>query len=655
MPRQHHSLPPLVVPLALATLGATLIAALYALALPGYWLFDDWPNLVGLNQVEGMLSSLQFITSGEAGPLGRPVSLATFALQAEAWDDHPEAMLRVNFAIHFLAVVAVFFLAAGLSRIRRPDDARTAWWIGALVSLAWGIAPFLATTHLMIIQRMTSLSGLFLFAGLALFVWAHMFQRARLRHLALVAGLGLGTLLATLSKESGALLPLLALVVLVLWIPRKTWLKQPLERWLVALLVLLPSALLTLYLVNGFVETLYRGDYGDRRDFTPWERLLTQPVIVLDYLKNLLFPRAIAATPFMDHIPHSEGWLEPPVTLFAWIFWGALAALAIALRKLAPWFLFGLAFFLVGHVLESTHIGLELYFAHRNYAPAFGLFFGLVFFAMTVSPQHFRLAATVVFAYILLTGFVLFQVTSHWNDEPETAELWVDYNPHTTRGAQLLAWQYQSMDRFVAARQTLERAANTHPRIALLQIQRTENCVDNIEKFPDLLDEVLAKLEDSVRYRPIAAIELRRLSQHEDPSPLCPPRDHATLIRMAEALLDNPAYARRDFARSQLYLATAFSLVNIDEDAKAVAHFQKALRLHPDLEVAFRALSLQANLGDYDGAFTFLNELNEHAPNDPLRRRLWQTRLDDFRQILQDSREIDEGTPLNETRANGRI
>ncbi|WP_139349893.1 tetratricopeptide repeat protein [Thioalkalivibrio denitrificans] len=632
-----------------------LITTLYALALPGYWLFDDWPNLVGLNQVDGVLSSLRFITSGEAGPLGRPLALATFALQAEAWDDHPEAMLRVNFAIHFLAVVAVFFLAAGLSRIRLPDDARKAWWIGAAVALVWGFAPFLATTHLMIIQRMTSLSGLFLFAGLAMFVWAHMIRGQRLRHLTLVAGLGLGTLLATLSKESGALLPLLALVVLLLWIPREMWLKEPMGRWLIALLVLLPSVLLGLYLANGFVETLYRGDYGARREFTPWERLLTQPVIVMDYLKNLLFPRAIAATPFMDQIPHSEGWLKPPATLLAWMFWGALAALAIALRKPALWLLFGLSFFLVGHVLESTHIGLELYFAHRNYVPAFGVFFGLVFFAMTVSPPHFRLASTVVFAYILLTGLVLFQVTSYWNDEPRTAELWVDYNPHTVRGAQLLAWQYQSMGRFVAARQTLERAADAQPRIALLQIQRTDNCVDNIERFPDLLEEVLANLENLALYNPIAAIELRRFSEREDPSPLCPPRDHETLIRMAGALLDNPVYARQDFARSQLHLATAFSLVHLNEDLRAVAYFQKSLRLHPDLEVAFRALSLQANLGDYDGAFAFLNELNEHVPNDPLRHMLWQTRLDDFREILQKSREIDEGNLLNETPANSRI
>ncbi|WP_018868622.1 MULTISPECIES: M48 family metallopeptidase [unclassified Thioalkalivibrio] len=632
-----HQLAPTV---ALAT-ALLAVGSLYALALPGYWLFDDWPNLVGLDHVDDYHSALRYILSGEAGPLGRPVSLLTFALQADAWAENPETMLRVNFAIHLLAMVAVFFLASGLTKLRPTLSVERAFWIGALTAAIWGIAPFLATTHLMVIQRMTSLSGLFVFAGLALFVWAHVLNNRTGRFLSLIGGLGVATALAALSKENGALLPLLALLILLAWIPRERWLRGLWERSVIVCLAVIPSLFILGYLGLDLFDTLRAGDYGNRREFTVAERLMSQPVILLDYLRQLLIPRAIAATPFMDHIPASRGLLDPPITLVAMAFWLALAGAAIWLRQIAPWFLFGLTFFLLAHVLESTFIGLELYFAHRNYVPAFGLFFALVYLVFTLPAQYLRAGLIALIAYALLSAIVLFQVTANWNDKRVNAEMWIDYNPHSVRGTQLLVQQLNASGEHMAARELLERIAKKRPEIALLQIQRTNNCIGAVEEFPNILNEVLTKLASTPRYRPIGPIELHRLSQSKEPSPLCPPRDHAVLIKLSNALLDNPAFSDRDFSKSQLLIARAFAQVHLGEKAKAVEDFHESVRLHPDLEIAFRSLSLQANLGDYEGAFAFLEELEANVPNDPLRHVAWRSRISEFRGILETSREID--------------
>lgn len=637
----HQSPQRRFLPFVLLAASLTIAAGAYSLALPGYWLFDDWPNLAQLIQVADIRTALQFMLAGDAGPLGRPVSLATFALQADAWDTRPEAMLAVNFGIHLLSMLAVFFLAAGLARIGLPQDALRARWIGAFVALLWGLAPFLATTHLMVIQRMTSLSALFLFAGLALFVWAHLTDRRNLRLAALVAGLGLGTLLATFSKENGALLPLLALAILVLWIPREQWLTGTVERLALGLLVLLPSLFILGYLGLGFIETLQRGDYGPRRDFTPVERLLTQPVILLDYLRQLLLPQAVAVTPFMDHIPPSRGWLEPPITLVAWLFWGTLVATAIALRRLAPWFVFGLGFFLLGHILESTHIGLELYFAHRNYVPAFGLFFALVYFALTVSPTHFRVGAGVLLTYALVLALVLFQVTTHWNDKHVNAELWLEYNPHSVRARQLLGWQQAGAGDFENARQTLDQASNQRPEFLVPQLQRTAICVDQEDSFPELLAEVKQALRTSPLYRPAVAMELNRTARQADPSPLCPPRTHAVLIRLADALLDNPRYGERSFTRSHLLLAKAYAYVEKGQPEAAVPLFKEAVRERPDIHAAFQAPALLANLGQYEEAYDFLDELETLTPDNPVEGRLWRQRLDAYRGLLETSEQID--------------
>ena len=140
---------------------------IYRFALPGLVLFDETSNLEALSGITDWTSALSFVVSGHAGPLGRPVALATFAAQSAAWPDDPAPLLRLNVLIHQLAVVAAFMLAWGLGRIRPSDNDRAPPWIALGVAALWALSPFLATTHLMIVQRMTGLAGLFMLAGFA--------------------------------------------------------------------------------------------------------------------------------------------------------------------------------------------------------------------------------------------------------------------------------------------------------------------------------------------------------------------------------------------------------------------------------------------------------------------------------------------------------
>src|SRR5690625_7995844 len=82
---------------ALVSAGVLLFAWwAYGLGTVGGWHFGDHASLNGLEQVEALTSGLIFSTSGFAGPLKRPVALASFAVQAQSWPDHPENFLRVN-------------------------------------------------------------------------------------------------------------------------------------------------------------------------------------------------------------------------------------------------------------------------------------------------------------------------------------------------------------------------------------------------------------------------------------------------------------------------------------------------------------------------------------------------------------------------------
>ncbi len=646
MPNTPHrvvTIPIFIAFFILALLIGT-IGLLYNLALPGYLLFDDAPNLRGLEQVQDWRSLLIFISSGEAGPLGRPVSLATFGVQASAWPDDPAALLRVNFAIHLLATVAVFALAVGLSQLRSVASSPSLW-IGLGVAALWGLNPFLATTHLMIIQRMSSLAGLLVFTGLAAFVWAHLLENTRTiqRWVLLLSGLGAATALAAYAKENGALLPLLALVILWLWIPRQQRLHDPVSRILIVLLVFLPSVLVLGYLAQRLPGVLEHG-YGARRYFTPSERLMSQPIILLDYLRNLLLPRAPAVTPFMDRLPASSGWLNPPITLIAALFWPALLTVAVLLRRRAPYILFGLVFFLVGHLIESTFLNLELYFAHRNYIPAFGLYFGLVF-AVSCVPQHYlRLATTGLMVYALLFAAVLFSVTSTWNHTHVNAEIWLNQNPHSQRAAQFLSTQYNNQGDFWTGRLVLDRAVDYNPNLPLLHIQRTGNCIDREDEFPQLMAEVIEILRTTPIFQSQAAQELLRQAERQNPQQLCPQRDHAALAVMADALLDNPLYANRDTPRSLLYLTKAFVGLETDNIPKAIDYFEHSFQARANFDVGVRGILLMTNAGDYDRAYTFWQATRDAVPESHLNRDLWLTQLDGLRAIIEQSERIDSET-----------
>ncbi|MFE8032927.1 tetratricopeptide repeat protein [Thiohalocapsa marina] len=627
-------------PFAAFALGLVALWLAYAIALPGFFLFDDAPNLEKLAYLPDWRSAVAFILSGNSGPLGRPLSLASFAAQASAWPDHPERLLQINFAIHLLATTAVLVLALGLMRFRPIANQSHAPWLAVAIALIWGFSPFLATTHLMIIQRMTGLAGLFVFLGLAGFVWAHCLRNehpVRSRIL-LVASLGLGTLFASLSKENGALLPALSLVILYLWIPKEQRATHRVDRSILFILAVLPTALIFGYLLYHASQALVHG-YGLHRQFTPEQRILTQPWILLDYLQNLLLPRAINVSPFTDHIQASTGWLTPPITTIAVIAWALIIGSALRLRTKAPYLLFGICFFLVGHLLESTIIGLELYFAHRNYVPSFGLYFVLIFAIGSLPAQYLRTSYLALSAYALLFLAVLVQTAYQWKDVAVTSELWLAAHPDSIRAAQFAATQHLQQGNPAAAVKILDDAARSNPDDAMIQVQSVLICTNREEQFPERLMSLQSQLRHLPLSRPVTA-ELGRIAK-SDLVAHCPQLSYQIIIALADALLANPNYQQSPRSISHLLITKGFAQAEQGNMAEAARLFADAFWTDPVLDTAFTAAALMSNLGDHQRAQAFLKNARTVAPDNILKRNIWNQRLDAFEYIIEESRLID--------------
>jgi hypothetical protein len=112
-----------------------------------------------------------------------------------------------------------------------------------------------------------------------------------------------------------------------------------------------------------------------------------------------------------------------------------LAGAAFALRNKHPMITFGIAFFFVGHALESTIIPLELAFEYRNYLPMLGILIPLVYYMLT---PEFHLATLRIRRTIFLMLVVLFAVLTafraqQWGDALMMRRLEVERHPNSVR------------------------------------------------------------------------------------------------------------------------------------------------------------------------------------------------------------------------------
>ena len=190
-------------------LSAVLVIALLALgwiiyqpALSGSFLLDDLPNLSGLKTVDDAQSARDFALSGKAGPLGRPIAMASFAAQADSWESGAEAFLRLNIFIHLLNGLLLYLFVRQIARELRMDRDQVEF--AALVTAAfWLLMPLLASSTLMVVQRMTTLSATFVLAGLNGYLVSRrsLGQSPNVALVGMSAALILATMLAVLPEQ----------------------------------------------------------------------------------------------------------------------------------------------------------------------------------------------------------------------------------------------------------------------------------------------------------------------------------------------------------------------------------------------------------------------------------------------------------------------
>lgn len=596
----------------------------YQPALSGPFLLDDAANLGELRNIDDSSSALRFVLSGTAGPAGRPIALASFLPQADSWDNGPSSFLKINIAIHLFnaCLLGAFLLQLGLTRGVSKGDV----YFAALISAAlWLFMPLLATSTLMVVQRMTTLSATFVFIGLNGYLYARQ-SIGRSDNLALggmTVALVVATALAVLTKESGALLPVLVLVL------EGTLLKPPgtvsVARWRtwLVLFLALPTAIIVGYLLSRLP---YSESLVLRRDFSGWERLMTEARILWQYMANAFLPRPGEYGPFHDAYPVTRSFFDP-VTLAAFAGWLVAAALALVWRRKYVFFSFAVLWFLAGHLLESTTIPLELYFEHRNYVPIVGPVYALCHSALQAPRAYHRITRVAFPLYILVLAFFLFSLTSMWGDPAMAARYWHDRYPDSSRAASMLATRRLATDGPSAALATLADFVSKHPGDGFLGIPMLSlSCIIAPENdHRREVDSVKSLLPD-VGFSYTAGTMLSDLVTTTEQNK-CKGIGSEQVMDLARTLASNPRY-ELDTGYQQLHQQLMARIARDSGDVEGTLdHLKTAIRLQPASRLNMMVVTTLVSAGRFQEARDFIAEARAHLPRHPLKRRLWQLDL----------------------------
>lgn len=601
-------------PIFAVVLVVTLVT--YWHGLQGPFLFDDTPNLSPMADLGGITdwtTFKAFVLGGTSGPTGRPLSLLSFLIDDNTWPSVAAPFKYTSLCLHLICGLLLAWSTYLLLRAVRFADER-AVWLAVLSASLWLLHPYWVSTTLYVVQRMTILSTLFMLAGMVGYLKGRLWlmQSTERRHpwpayALMTASAGLGTLLAVLSKENGALLPLLLLVLEAFLhrmntgadaAPRKVWLMVVLG---------LPALAILGYLAK---HINFAPEIWPTRPFDQIERLYSEARIVWGYLGQLWLPRIEGAGLFQDGFDISRSLTEPVSTLWAVLGWGALLLALPMLYRRLPFVWLALTFFLCGHLIESTVIGLELHFEHRNYGPALFMFLPLAIGIDWIGRRYRpRMAVIVALLLISLLAGMTWQRGQLWADGDRLQTYWALKDPQSARGRNYLISRLVKEKKYGEALAWADKAVQELPNSSLMTMswlriyvntkqateQHFEQAADHLVRqafdaqtvagLRTLVDDAVAMPELAGYHRPVLQL-LDTLSERG------PYREYPLFMRLVA------------YNKARLYLL-------MDDLPQAQAYYLEAIRQYGRASSAMQMFSEVANTGHLEEARQLLNHIEQ--------------------------------------------
>lgn len=605
---------------SLSIVATALLLALtywvFSQGMDGGLYFDDTGNLAPLSHVRSLESAMQFVWSGTGGPSGRPLSLASFALQAEAWPHKPEAFIQVNILLHLLngALVAWFALLLANS----AGIARKVLFVSLLTAL-WLLSPLQVSSVLFIVQRMTLLAGLFTLLGLIFYLIGRTPRangKPSWRWIALAFAM---TLPATLSKENGVLLPGFLLILELFLFSGKV--DSNSSAWRTKLLVVWASGILFLGLLFMYRYWPSFSEGFATKGYSLSQQVATEARIVVHYLSQFIIPNLPEFGPFHDDYPLSDAWHDPRALAAATAL-SVLAGLAWWARHCCPLFAAGVFVFLWGHALESSVIPLELYFEHRNYLPILGLAMALTGLTLALR-KYQQLALSGLLGLILLFTFSTFQYATIWGQRHGSMQYWYSERPRSVRAVLSFADQLGEQQRGSEADQLVSQAWRANP--GNMGFAMPMLYVACRSATPKLDAKTFGELTHTMRtgqFTRTSALILHRVLNLVT-SGQCAAFSLADILAMLDALAENPHYQVEVETVADFMIIRAKALFAQGHSVQSAELLYQAIGIDFRLSISLQAVKLFEDAGKHAHAVRILQQVRSKLPTNPWLRARW--------------------------------
>jgi tetratricopeptide (TPR) repeat protein len=512
----------------------------------------------------------------------RPLSCLSLAINWYFGRTNVVGYHVVNITIHLLTA---FFLFLTVYKILKLPNMRgkyggDEYFIALLTSSLWAINPIQTQAVTYIVQRMASLATMFYILGLFFYIKGRT-DASRTNRNILFAGCFLSFLFGLASKENAILLPIALVLVEATFFQD---LGRPKTKkfffWVIVgggvLVIALGSVL---FLRENPLSIIMKG--YENRFFSPVQRLMTEPRILVYYLSQIFYP--VPTRLSIEHdITISTSLFNPWTTLPSIAFIVALICLSLWKIRKVPILSFAVLFFFINHSIESTVLNLEPVFEHRNYLPSLFLFLP-VSIGVKWLLDYYRDKGSPLF-WILVCFFALLLVgvgsstyirNMAWATEKSLWEDAAKKAPEMLRPVHNLAWgYYERRGNYDKAMELYEKALDLkahrkhHPVLTFNSMANICIRKGDYRRARDLWKEALKIYPGHAELHYGLAMAYFKL------------RDWVNAMENIETAISKAP------GHHQYFNLKGLILLNQNRTEQALPNFRKALKLKPDYENA---------------------------------------------------------------------
>lgn len=405
----------------------------------------------------------------------RIVAMYSFGLNYKFGKLNPIGYHLTNIIIHVLVSFTILWLVKLLQNTQQEQNKSIL--LPFIVSLLFLTHPIQTEAVTYISQRMAVLAALFFLLAVVFYIKSIISTISTQKHHFLNIYYLISILfflLALLTKENTFILPLVLLMLDLIFIHTKQLnVKKIFLRILPFFIIAASIYVIYLYLPDPLVH-ISKGlpQVSLEVPISRKEYILTQLNVMLTYIRLLFLP--IRQNLDYDYpITHS---LLNIKTLFSLLFILTLTISALYLRKKNRFLSFGIFFFFLTLIVESSIIPLQdVIFEHRLYLPSVGFFISIVFLINAYYPfitkhlpslQKIWLKGGVVIfisSVVLILSFATISRNLIWRNDLTLWSDTVQKSPLKSRPHSNVGYAYAKRGLFSNANKELEKAIALNP------------------------------------------------------------------------------------------------------------------------------------------------------------------------------------------------